>query len=306
MTVWESGRESQLLDDIIAGRKTVEGRLKRGKFAQYRAGDVIKLRRDIRGDDGVLCDGEPDQARVKIIAIREYLDFLSLCQAEGYKRVIPHAMSAEEAADEYNKYYTTEDQAGCGVLAIEVVPLLNIDGWNMLYRKGVEYKQLSDADVTQLVRYVPESTPRTALDIGCGAGELARQLQKCGFQVTGVDPSEEAIVRARQADNMSEYVVGDISSVEKTFGVVTCKLVYAFIEDKTEFLADVKQRLDPRGFFVVLAPTHDHPINHKKGIHVDRETMYRELRTQFHIIHKQQTKLGVLVICRHKCVSLDA
>ena len=27
MTTWESGRESSLLDDIIAGRKTIEGRL---------------------------------------------------------------------------------------------------------------------------------------------------------------------------------------------------------------------------------------------------------------------------------------
>lgn len=54
MAIWESGRESKLLDDIIAGRKTVEGRLKRGKFAEYRADDVIALRRDIRGEDGVL------------------------------------------------------------------------------------------------------------------------------------------------------------------------------------------------------------------------------------------------------------
>lgn len=121
MTIWESGRESKLLNDIITGRKTIEGRLKRGKFAEYRVDDVIKLRRDVRGDDGVLRDGEPDQARVKIIAIREYPDFLSLCQAEGYKRVIPHAASAEEAAGEYNKYYTAEDQAEYGVLAVEII-----------------------------------------------------------------------------------------------------------------------------------------------------------------------------------------
>lgn len=120
MTIWESGRESGLLDDIIAGRKTIEGRLKRGKFTEYRVDDVIRLRRDIRGEDGILRDGEPDQARVKIIAISEYPDFLSLCRAEGYERVIPHAMSAEEAADEYNKYYTAEDQAEYGVLAVEV------------------------------------------------------------------------------------------------------------------------------------------------------------------------------------------
>ena len=120
MTTWESGRESGLLDDIIAGRKTIEGRLKRGKFAEYRVGDIIKLRRDLRDENGRLHDGEPDQARVKIVGIREYPDFLSMCQSEGYERVIPYARSAEEAAEEYNKFYLANDQMQYGVIAIEV------------------------------------------------------------------------------------------------------------------------------------------------------------------------------------------
>ena len=49
--IWESGRESRLLDEMIAGRKTIEGRLCRGKFAQYAPGDIVNLRRDFR--DGI-------------------------------------------------------------------------------------------------------------------------------------------------------------------------------------------------------------------------------------------------------------
>lgn len=120
MTVWESGRESGLLDDIIAGRKTIEGRLNRGKFAEYRPGDSIKLRRDIRDEHGVLHDGEPDAARVKVIAVREYPDFLTMVTTEGYEKVIPSAYSAEAAADAYNTFYSAADQAAYGVLAIEV------------------------------------------------------------------------------------------------------------------------------------------------------------------------------------------
>lgn len=56
MTTWYSGRESGLLDDIIAGRKTIEGRLNKGKFAKYKAGDMVSLRRDIRGENGILRD----------------------------------------------------------------------------------------------------------------------------------------------------------------------------------------------------------------------------------------------------------
>lgn len=298
MTVWGSGRESELLDDIIAGRKTIEGRLNKGKFAEYRVDDVVRLRRDARDEQGILRDGTPDAARVKIVAIRKYPDFLAMVEAEGYNKVIPSAESAEVAAAEYDRYYSAEDQARYGVLAIEIVPLIGSAGWDKTYRAGVDYTQLSDMDVAGLSSYLPTSTPRTALDVGCGTGRLVRQLQQIGFRTVGVDPSEEAIARARQKDPTGSYFVGDISIVEEVFGVITCKLVYAFIEDKEQFLRAVARRLDPRGFFIVLAPTHGHPINHKKAIHVDRETMYRQLRAEFRIVHKQQTKLGVLVICR--------
>ena len=120
MTVWESGRESALLDEIIAGRKTIEGRLNRGKFAEYRPGDIVKLRRDYRDEAGALQDGEPDAVRVEVVAIRQYHDFFSMIEAEGYQRVIPYARSARAAADEYNNYYSAKDQATHGVLAVEV------------------------------------------------------------------------------------------------------------------------------------------------------------------------------------------
>lgn len=119
-TMWESGRESELLDAIIAGRKTIEGRLNKGKFAEYKVGDVVSLRRDIRDENGVLQDGEADAARVKILAIRQYANFLGMVTTEGYEKVIPDAATAQAAADEYNKYYSSQDQVRYGVLAIEI------------------------------------------------------------------------------------------------------------------------------------------------------------------------------------------
>ena len=89
MTTWESGRESGLLDDIIAGRKTIEGRLSRGKFAEYRVGDRVALRRDHRDEQGILHDGEPAAATVEITAVRRYDSFFDMVSAEGYQRVFP-------------------------------------------------------------------------------------------------------------------------------------------------------------------------------------------------------------------------
>jgi ASC-1-like (ASCH) protein len=120
MNIWHSGRESGLLDDIITGRKTIEGRLCKGKFGEYAVGDQVSLRRDYRDENGVLHDGEPDQACVEVVAIRRYKTFLEMVSDEGYQNVIPSALDAKAAADEYNKYYSAEDQARYGVLAVEV------------------------------------------------------------------------------------------------------------------------------------------------------------------------------------------
>jgi ASC-1-like (ASCH) protein len=85
MKVWESGLESKLLDDIIAGRKTIEGRLNRDKFAEYSIGGILSLRCDYRDASGVLREGESHVARVKIVAIRHYETFIDMVKNENYK-----------------------------------------------------------------------------------------------------------------------------------------------------------------------------------------------------------------------------
>lgn len=120
MATYESGRESYLLDYILEGKKTIEGRLNRGKFRNYKVGDTIWLRRDYRDEYGRLQDGEPRQACVEITAIRHYASFADMIEAEGYRTVVPGAENAEAALAVYNSYYTTDEQLEHGVLAIEI------------------------------------------------------------------------------------------------------------------------------------------------------------------------------------------
>ncbi|MEU3371695.1 class I SAM-dependent methyltransferase [Streptomyces sp. NPDC006660] len=47
-----------------------------------------------------------------------------------------------------------------------------------------------------LIRHLPPH-PRTALDVGCGTGRFARRLARLGMEVDAIDPSPEAIARAR-------------------------------------------------------------------------------------------------------------
>ena len=120
MTIWEFGLDEQPFAAIVTGAKTIEGRLNRGKFAQFAVGDVVKVRRDYRDDNGNLQDGQSDAARVEIVGIRQYMDFLAMVAAEGHEKVSPGSDSVRDVARGYEKYYSAEDQATFGVLAIEV------------------------------------------------------------------------------------------------------------------------------------------------------------------------------------------
>jgi len=120
MKIWTSGRESTHLDAILAGKKTVEGRLARGKFAEYAVGDIVELRRDFRDDSGELQDGPSAQARVRVTAIHWYQTFREMLESEGLSNVLPGVGSLDEAVAEYAKYYSPDEQARYGVLGIVI------------------------------------------------------------------------------------------------------------------------------------------------------------------------------------------
>jgi len=52
------------------------------------------------------------------------------------------------------------------------------------------------------------------LDLCCGTGQLARALIACGYQVTGLDGSEEMLRFARENAPTAEFIVADARSFE--------------------------------------------------------------------------------------------
>jgi SAM-dependent methyltransferase len=97
-----------------------------------------------------------------------------------------------------------------------------------------------------------------ALDFGCGTGRSSRFLQKLGFNVIGVDVSEDMLRIARAIDPIGDYrlVPGDNLS---EFGVETFDLVLsAFTFDnipaamKVRIFSDLRKLLMPKGVIVNL------------------------------------------------------
>lgn len=117
MQIFEAGREASLLADIKAGRKTVECRLNRGKFASYEAGDQVYLREDTY-KDGAIVLSRPKQALVEVVKLETYATFAEMLESVGYEKVVPRAASLKVALDECYKYYNLEEEKEFGVLAI--------------------------------------------------------------------------------------------------------------------------------------------------------------------------------------------
>lgn len=120
MTVWEFGLEKGPFAAVVIGRKTIEGRLNKGKFAEFAAGDIVNIREDYRDEHGVRHDGQIGGVQVEVVAVRKYPNFRALVEAEGVERVGSVPMTMKEAIDGYAGYYPLEDQVKYGVLAIEV------------------------------------------------------------------------------------------------------------------------------------------------------------------------------------------
>lgn len=91
---------------ILDGKKTVEGRLNKGKFAALNAGDIIEL--------------EPERVRFEVIEKIPYPTFVAMLEAEGVMNVIPDRVDIREAAQVYYNYFSAEEEATFGIVAIRI------------------------------------------------------------------------------------------------------------------------------------------------------------------------------------------
>ena len=109
-----------------------------------------------------------------------------------------------------------------------------------------------------LLEPITEAPPLRILDVGCADGALGAELKRRGHEVHGLEISAEAAEIARR--RLDAVTVGSVERPEvraelsSGFDVIIFGDVLEHLFDPAEVLLRMKERLSPRGYFIICVP----------------------------------------------------
>ena len=134
-------------------------------------------------------------------------------------------------------------------------------GYSTLERFGAGWERA--AEHADLLALLPDVEGRRVLDLGCGAGQLARHLATTGAaEVVGVDVSERmlALARAEWAHPRVTYrraAIEEVTFPPERFDLIVSSLVLHYVDDYAGLVRRIARWLLPGGVFVYST---EHPI----------------------------------------------
>ena len=131
----------------------------------------------------------------------------------------------------------------------------NTPYYHILYKdRGHEEAEVFMKNLTQFLN-IPEQAH--ILDLACGKGRHSVHLNSLGYQVTGLDLSEESIAYAKQFENSSlHFDVHDMSTpyhdqFDAVFNLFTSFGYFENEEDNLNTIKAIKANLKPNGIGVI-------------------------------------------------------
>ncbi|WP_053219104.1 class I SAM-dependent DNA methyltransferase [Virgibacillus senegalensis] len=115
----------------------------------------------------------------------------------------------------------------------------------------------------------------TIADLGCGTGQITRRLSHAGYQMTGIDNSEEMLAYARHAaediDEKIQWYHADLTELsgfpQFDAAVSFCDVINYITDEQSLYkvFANVNQLLVPQGLFLFDIHSVEHIENDMKG-----------------------------------------
>ncbi len=166
--------------------------------------------------------------------------------------------------------------------------------WDEQYLLAKDYTSPSTEKLARLLLKTSINSGE-AVDLGCGTGQLTRDLYHRSFKVTGVDGSGAAITIAKKASPHIKYFQADLEKpfpseiTAHTYNLAVCNLVFAFIHKKQIFLKRVKKLLNKGGALVIISPVLEQVTQERTGIAIDNEKTLNLLASLFKKIESYES-----------------
>lgn len=140
-----------------------------------------------------------------------------------------------------------------------------------------------------LDKYMPaDGTGLKLADIGCGTGYHLKRYKDRGFEITGVDGSEDMLKQARIANPGIEFLKTDVDEIplpSATYDFALCIEVLRYLPDILPCIKEIKRVLKPGGTaLITAAPTFQatlYPIVNKLVLKTKKEN-FTQLKQYFH------------------------
>jgi 2-polyprenyl-6-hydroxyphenyl methylase/3-demethylubiquinone-9 3-methyltransferase len=137
------------------------------------------------------------------------------------------------------------------------------------------------------------------IDIGCGAGAVAEIVRTLGFDVLGVEPSQDGVAAARGAfprlrvEQASTY--DDLRARFGDFDAAVCLEVVEHLYSPRLLVEAIARLLKPGGFAVVSTPYHGYAKNLAIALAGNWDSHHHPLAEHGHIKFWSQATLQRLV-----------
>ncbi len=108
--LYHNHRQEPYFSYLKSGQKTIEGRLRKGKYAKIKVDDTIAVS-NIK---------ETEEIIVVVTKVIWYQNFSNLIVAEGLDRLLPNIKTIDKGLEIYRQFYSKEDEKKYGSVAIHV------------------------------------------------------------------------------------------------------------------------------------------------------------------------------------------